>query len=148
MILEKLQDDLTTSLKAREQARVDTVRLALSEIKNAAIEKHADLTDDEILSQLKKMVKKLKESLEMFRTGGRQDLIAEHEEQIAILSQYLPAELSEAEIEAAIESIFQQNKDAVTANPKMLMGLVMKQLASRADSARIMPILNKKIASL
>jgi len=148
MLLQKLQDDLTTSLKAREQARVDTLRLAISEIKNEAIEKHADLTDEEILSQLKKMVKKLKESLEMFRTGGRQDLVAEHEEQIAILAQYLPAEMSDTEIENAIEDIFSQNQEAVTANPKMLMGLVMKQLATKADSARIMPLLNKKIASL
>ena len=68
MLLLKLQDDLTSSLKARNQIRVDTLRLAISEIKNAAIDKHEDLNDEEILSQMKKMVKKLKESLEMFRT--------------------------------------------------------------------------------
>lgn len=148
MLLLKLQDDLTSSLKARNQIRVDTLRLAISEIKNAAIDKHEDLNDEEILSQMKKMVKKLKESLEMFRTGGREDLVTEHEQQIAILAEYLPAEMTDAEIEAAIDDIVRQNLDAVTAQPKMLMGLAMKQLSSRADSQRIMPLLNKKIASL
>lgn len=148
MLLQKLQDDLTTSLKAREQARVDTLRLAISEIKNAIIEKHADVTDEEILSLMKKMVKKLKESLEMFQTGGREDLVNEHKEQIAILAEYLPAEMSDMEIGAAIDDIVVANRDAVAANPKMLMGLVMKQLSSKADAKNIMPLLNKKIASL
>lgn len=148
MLLQKLQDDLTTSLKAREQAKVDTLRLAVSEIKNAAIDKHGELTDEEIISQIKKMVKKLKESLEMFRTGGREDLVNEHIEQISILAEYLPAEMSDIEIESAIDEIVDKNSDAVKANPKMLMGLVMKQLSSKADAARIMPLLNKKIASL
>ncbi len=148
MLLQKLQDDLTTSLKAREQARVDTLRLVISEIKNAAIEKHGDLTDEEILSQMKKLVKKLKESLEMFQTGGREDLVTEHQEQIAILSEYLPEEMSDTKIESAIDDIANQNRDAVAANPKMLMGLVMKQLSSKADAQRIMPLLQKKIASL
>jgi uncharacterized protein YqeY len=148
MLLQKLQDDLTTSLKAREQAKVDTLRLAISEIKNAAIDKHGELTDEEIISQMKKMVKKLKESLEMFQTGGREDLVNEHKEQIAILAEYLPAEMTDVEIESAIDDIVVENSDAVKANPKMLMGLVMKQLSSKADAARIMPLLNKKIASL
>ena len=74
--------------------------------------------------------------------------MTEHEQQIAILAEYLPAEMTDAEIEAAIDDIVRQNLDAVTAQPKMLMGLAMKQLSSRADSQRIMPLLNKKIASL
>lgn len=148
MLLQKLQDDLTISLKARDHARVDTLRLIISDVKNAAIDKHSDLTDDEVLSHIKKMVKKLKEALEMFRTGNRQDLVVQHEEQIAILNEYLPAEMSDSEIEAAIDTIINENRAAVTAQPKMLMGLVMKQLSSKADAQRIIPILNKKIASL
>ena len=148
MILAKLQDDLTSSLKARKQERVDTLRLALSELKNLSIDKHADLSDEEILANLKKMVKKLKEALEMFRTGHREDLVAQHEEQIAILSEYLPEEMSDQEIENAINDIVAQNAQTIQANPKMIMGIVMKQLSSKADPQRIMPLLNKKIASL
>lgn len=141
MLTQKLQEDLTTAMKARQQERVDTIRLLLSEIKNAEIDKQSSLSDEDVIAVLKKQEKKLKDALEMFEEAKRDDLVDQYKSQIAIIQEYLPAELSDAELSKAIAELKEEHKDVVEQNPNALIGIAMKELSTRASPDRILQAL-------
>lgn len=128
-------------MKARQQERVDTIRLLLSEIKNAEIDKQSSLTDEDVIAVLKKQEKKLKDALEMFEEAKRDDLVDQHKSQITIIQEYLPAELSDAELSKAIAELKEEHKDVVEQNPNALIGIAMKKLSTRASPDRILQAL-------
>jgi len=133
---------MTTALKDRNQTRLDALRLFWSELKNEEINTKKELTDEDILRLLKKHVKKIQEAAEMFQKGDRNDLYEENASQIMILSAYLPAQLSEEELKKEIEKIITDNRDLYDKNAKAIIGIVMKELSSKADSKKILEILN------
>lgn len=128
-------------MKARQQERVDTIRLLLSEIKNAEIDKQSSLSDEDVIAVLKKQEKKLKDALEMFEEAKRDDLVDQYKSQIAIIQEYLPAELSDAELSKAIAELKEEHKDVVEQNPNALIGIAMKELSTRASPDRILQAL-------
>lgn len=142
MLKQKLQQEQINALKAKESVKVNILRYILSKIKNKEIEKKEELTDEEIIIIIKKIVKELKESIEAFKKGKREDLVKESEKQLEIASLYLPKELSDEQIKEEIEKIIAQNKDLYDKNPKAIIGICMKNLRSKADSERIMKILS------
>lgn len=141
MITQKIQDDLITSLKAKDAQKVEVLRLIRSEIKNAEIDKGAELTEDEVLQLLKKYVKKLKEASAMFKTGGRSDLAEQNDAQEKIISEYLPAEMNDEDLTAAIQALVSENADLFASNRNAVTGIAMKKLSSQASPQRIMAIL-------
>jgi uncharacterized protein len=143
MLTQKLQDELTTAIKARNQERVETIRLMLSELKNARIEKGSDLEIEEEVKILKKEVKKLRDAVEMFQEGGRTDLVEQNKKQIEIIEEYLPAEMSDSELELAIQELKKKHKDVYENNSQALIGIAMKELSSQADPRRILDMLKE-----
>jgi uncharacterized protein len=141
MLSQKIQDDLIGSLKAKESDRVEVLRLIRSEIKNAEIDKGAELGDDDIVQLLKKYVKKLREASEMFRSGGRTDLAEQNDAQEKIIAAYLPAEMSDEDLMAAVQAVVSENADLFASNRNAVTGLAMKKLSAQADPQRIMKIL-------
>ncbi len=144
MLAQKIQDDLTKSLKAKESEIVETLRLVRSEIQNAQIEKGSELSDEDIVVVLKKYVKKLKDACEMFRQGGRDELADQNEAQIDIISQYLPAEMSDTDLKKAIDELIEENKEMYESKPQAIIGIAMKKLSSQADPQRIMKELKSR----
>ncbi len=145
MIKQKLQEDQLNALKSGDKDKLSILRYIIAQIKNKEIEKKADATDDEVISILKKNVKELKESIDAFTKGGRADLVAEYEKQLRLVIPYLPAEISEEKLIAAIRDLMEKNKDAYQQNPKIIIGVCMKELKSKADPSRIMRVLNQLI---
>jgi hypothetical protein len=96
-----------------------------------------------VLDVLKKAKKELLESIESFTKGGRADLIDESKKQLEIVAAYLPAELTDEELEKAVTALIAANQDAIAKNPKAIIGICMKELKSKADSSRIMSALQK-----
>jgi uncharacterized protein YqeY len=143
MLNQKIQDDLMTSLKAKDTQRVEALRLLKAEIKNAEIESGAPLDDEQIVAVVKKYVKKLREAIEMFEKGGREDLVHENRAQEAILSTYLPAEMSDEELAVAVQKIVDGNQELFQKNRNALIGIAMKQLSSQADPQRILKALQE-----
>src|SRR5450631_3187683 len=94
-------------MKAKNERAVSTLRMVNSALKNADIEARGTskppLTDDDVLPLLQKMIKQRQESVELYQKGGRADLVKQEQEEIAIISGYLPKQMSEAEMTAAIE---------------------------------------------
>jgi hypothetical protein len=126
-VLVQLESDLRTAMKAGEKRRVATLRLLLAALKNERIQMSRELTEEEIRSVIHRAVKQRKDSIEQYGRGGRQDLVEAESEELAILEGYLPAGLSEEELEAAIQSIIEEKKLTSARD----VGLVMKELMAR-----------------
>lgn len=147
MLKQKLQDDQIQALKSGDKDKLSVLRYILAQIQNKEIEKRADLTGDDVIAVLKKISKELKESVDAFKKGGRNDLVDKYKRQLDIVTPYLPKEMSDEELTKAIDSVIEKNKELYEKNQKAIIGICMKLLRSKADSSRIMAILNEKMGS-
>ncbi len=121
-LVERITQDLTASMKAQDAARTSTLRMAKAALKNREIEKHAALEDAESLRVLSGLVKQREDSVEQFLKGNRPELAEKERAEIAVLKAYLPAEVGEAEIAAAVAAAVAETG---ASSPKD-MGRVMK----------------------
>ncbi len=133
-LYEKLTENLKSSMKSGDRARVDVIRFVMAGIQSAQKDKNVKqpgvaLTDDEVVSLLQKEAKKRKEAIELFRQGKRDDLVTKEEADLAIIMEYLPKELSREEIEKVVSDFHAQG--FVEFNT--LMKESMKVLKGRAD---------------
>lgn len=145
MIRQKIQSDLILAMKSSDNDKVTMLRYILAQIKNKEIEKNLpnnpQLNDDETIQVLRKVAKELKESIDAFEKGKRADLVTQYKKQLEIVKPYLPQDLSDVDLKTAIQTIMEANKETITKNPKMAIGLCMKELKTKADSSRIMSLL-------
>ncbi|HRU39642.1 MAG TPA: GatB/YqeY domain-containing protein, partial [Candidatus Goldiibacteriota bacterium] len=102
-ILEKVNEDLKASMKARDEIRTNTLRRIKTAVMNAEIKKGSALTPEEVVEAVFSMTKAQADSIESFKKGGREDLAKKEEQELAILKAYLPEQLSDAELERIIK---------------------------------------------
>lgn len=123
---EKLANDMKEAMKAREagKERLSVIRLVRGAIRQIEIDQRVELDDEGVLAVISKEVKQRRDSIEEFKKGGREDLVAQNEADVAILMEYLPAQLSEAEVKALVDEAVA----AVGAKDPKDMGKVMKEL--------------------
>ena len=129
---EQLMDDLKEAMREKDETRKRAIRSVLADIKRAETELDADgkrvsLDDDAILRIIAKQARQRQESIDAFRSGGRDDLVAREEADLAVLQGYLPQQLSEEEIEAEVRQVIAE----VGATGPQDMGKVMKPLMAR-----------------
>ncbi len=135
-LYETVGGDLKQAMKTGDAFRRDTLRLLQSAVKNVAIEKRTaatELSDAEVEDVIKKLVKQRKDSITQYTAGGRSDLAAKEQEELALLAAYLPEALPEAELTVLVkEALFGAG---LTTKDKLgqAMGVAMKQVAGRAD---------------
>lgn len=141
MLRQKLQDDQLSALKEGNKDVLEIIRFVLAKVKNQEIEKKEELSDEETLVVLKKVVRELNESKDAAVKADRKDLVDQNEKQIAVLSPYLPQELSDEELGKEIEMLLEKNKEVFENNKKAIIGICMKELRSKADGTRIMKLL-------
>lgn len=140
MIKQQLQADQLQAMKAKDTAKLDTLRYILAQIKNQEIEKKTELTDEEVTQIIRKETKKLQDAIDSFTKAGRTDLANEYQAQLDIYTTYLPAEMSDEQLTKEIQDIIAQNKELFASTPNALIGLCVKALKSKADSSRISQI--------
>lgn len=143
MLTRKIQEDILVALKSKDTKTVDVLRFLQSIIKNKEIEKHGELVDEEVIQIIRKQIKELSAAKELFGKGGRTDLVADNEAQIGILQSYLPTEISDEELRVEIERIIAENRESYEKNPRVLIGICVTALKSKASPARIIQILQK-----
>ena len=141
MILQKLKDNKLQALKSGNHETVFLLSYILGQIQNHQIEKKSDLTDEEVLVVLKKVRGELKESIDAFVKGGRKDLVEKNKKELQIVSAYLPDEISDVLLKEEIQKILKENDEQYRKNPKVLIGICVGRLKSKADPARIVKIL-------
>lgn len=144
MLRAKLQQDQLQALKNSDRVRLETLRFILSQVKNKEIEKKAELSDEETIATLQKFKRELNESLDAAQKAGRPELEAQCKDQLKIVGEYLPAELSDDELKSEVERIIGENKDLYDKNPKAIIGILMKELKTKAESSRILAVLNSR----
>lgn len=141
MLRQKLQDDQIIALKAGEKTKLSVLRFILAQIKNKEIDKKSELNDEETMIVLRKVIKELKESVEAFGKGGRKELEEDSKKQLEIASAYLPKEIGDEELKQEIEKVIKANQSTFDNNQKVIIGICMKELKSKADPGRIMKVL-------
>ena len=136
---EKLQNDLTAAMRARDEVRSATIRMILTAVKNEEVsgKEARELNDQEVITVLSREAKKRREAAEAFEQAGAADRAANEKAEGAIITEYLPAQLSESEIKDLISAAI---KETGAAGPQQ-MGLVMKsiqpKIAGRADGGLV-----------
>ena len=130
---ERITEDMKTAMRAKESERLGTIRMLQAAIKQREVDERITLDDAQILGVIEKMVKTRKESVEQFKTAGRDDLVAKELGEITQLQAYLPAQLSQAELDALIASAIASTGAASIKDMGKVVAAVKQQAAGRAD---------------
>lgn len=141
MIKQTLQADQIQAMKAKDVEKLQTLRYILAQIKNIEIDKHSELSEEEVVQVLRKEVKKLQDSIEQFNAAGREDLSKEYQGQKDIIATYLPIEISDEELKQEIMKVIQANQAMYDQNKNAVIGICVKELKSKADPSRISTIM-------
>lgn len=143
---QRLTDDMKTAMKAGEKERLATIRLINAAIKQKEVDERVEMDDARVLAVLDKMVKQRKDSIEQYDQAGREDLAAVERAEMAIIGEYLPAKLGEAEIQAAIEAAVAETGAAGPADMGKVMGVLKPRLAGQADMGEVSKLIKQRLA--
>jgi len=141
-LLARLQQDLGTARKARNQAAVIVIGTAISDVKNREIELRRDVTDDDVVDVVRKSIKRRREAIELYLTAKRDDLVAKERAELETLEGYLPAQVDDTEIRAAIRAAIEGG----AANIGAVMGRVVPQFKGRAEGSTINAIAREELS--
>lgn len=133
----KLMDDLKTSMRNKEKLRKNTITLIRSAIKQKEVDERIELNDEAILDIISKQVKQKKDSINEFKKGNRDDLVSQTEQEINILMEYLPPQLSEEELELIVKQAIEETEANSMKDMGKIMGKVMPQIKGRADGSLV-----------
>lgn len=145
MLINQIQEDLKEAQLARDEVKVSTLRLLLSEIKNAEIAKGGSLSDEDVVSVIQKEVKKRKEAAEGFRSGGREEQAQKEETEMAVLQGYLPAQLSSEELTKLVEDTINELGAKTITDMGKVMGVVMGKVKGQADGGQVSALVKEKL---
>ncbi len=138
---ERITEDMKAAMKAGDKERLGTIRLALAAIKQREVDERITLDDTQVLAVLDKMIKQRREAITQFQTGGRADLVAKETAEIGVLQAYLPAQMSEAQIDELIAQSIAATGATSLKDMGKVMALVKPKAQGRADlgvvSARV-----------
>ena len=141
---EKINEAMKTALRAKEKARLGTIRLALAEIKKIEIDERINPDNARIVSILDKMVKQRRESIRQFENAGRDDLVAQEMNEIDVLKEFLPQALSAEELDEIIGNAISNSGAKAMQDMGKVMAIIKPQVLGRADMA----IVSSKIKSV
>ncbi|MDO8683092.1 MAG: GatB/YqeY domain-containing protein [Armatimonadota bacterium] len=142
-LAEKLLDDLNIAMKARDELKVSTLRLARSAVKNAEIDKGRSLTDEEITEAITCESKRRREAIEEYQKAGRQELADKERMELAILSEYLPEQMDEAEIEKIVKEVAEETGAVSMKDKGRMMSAIMPRVRGRADGKIVNQIVDR-----
>jgi len=143
---DKITEDMKAAMRAKETARLGTVRLLLAAMKQKEVDERVELTDADVLSIVEKMLKQRRESIAQYEKAARQDLADAEKAEIAILSAYLPQQLSEAEVAQAVAAAIGESGAAGVKDMGKVMGLLKPRLAGRTDMGKLSGLVKAKLA--
>ena len=144
---EQITEDMKTAMRAKDAARLSAIRLLLAAMKQREVDDRIQLSDADILAIIEKMLKQRRDSVTQYEAGGRQDLADVERFEIAVLSGYLPQQLSEAEIAAEVAIAVAAAGANAMRDMGKVMALLKPRLAGRADMARASALVKAKLSS-
>ncbi len=142
----QITEDMKAAMRAKESARLATIRLILAEIKRKEVDEQIEVDDTQTLAIVEKMIKQRKDSITQFEAGGRADLADIEKGELAILSAYMPAGLSDEEIGAEVAAAVASTGAAGPQDMGKVMGVLKPKLAGRADMTVVSGLVKKALS--
>ena len=133
----RLQDDMKTALKSKDKDRLGTIRLILAAVKQREVDERINLDDAAIITILDRMAKQRRESISQFQNAGRTDLADKEEFELAVIQSYLPAALSDAELDQLIEAAMTESDASSIRDMGKVMALIKPKAQGRADMSAL-----------
>ena len=145
---QKLSDDLKQAMRGGDKVRRSVIRLVMAAIRNAEIAKQADLDDTDILGVIAKEVRQRRESIEAFKQGDRQDLVAQEEVELTILNEYLPRQMTREEVITAARRVIEEVGAQGSGDKGKVMPKLIAQLKGRADGREINAVVTELLQNI
>jgi uncharacterized protein len=145
---QRIESAMRDAMRARDERRTQTLRMAMAAAHNQRIARGRELTDEEVVDVLARQVKQRRESIDMYRAGGREDRAADEEAEAAILTEFLPQQLDEAELEALVRAAVAETGASGPGDLGRVMGRVSPQTKGRADGRLVSDIARRQLEAL
>jgi uncharacterized protein YqeY len=142
---DRITEDMKTAMRSGDKERLATIRMLLAAIKQREVDERISLDDAQVTSALEKMIKQRREAITQFEAGGRADLVAKETAEISVLEGYLPARMSDAEIDALIAGAIASTGAASMRDMGKVMGAVKAQAQGRADMGAVSARIRKQL---
>jgi uncharacterized protein YqeY len=139
-------NDMKSAMKAKDKDALKAVRMILGAIKQKEVDDRIELDDTQVLAVIQKMVKQRKDSISQFKDAGRTDLVDIEEAELVIINNYMPAQLSEAEIATAVDKAIADTGASSMQDMGKLMGVLKGQLGGKADMGTVSGLIRSKLS--
>jgi hypothetical protein len=143
---DRITEDMKAAMRARQAERLSAIRLLLAAIKQREVDSRTEADDAAVLAIVEKLIKQRKDSIAQFEAGGRADLVAKETAEVDVLAAYLPQQMSEAEVGAAIDAAISELGATGPAAMGKVMGLLKPRLAGRADIGQVSAVVKRRLA--
>ena len=143
---ERITEDMKTAMRSGEKERLGVIRMLQAAIKQREVDERIVLDDTQVITVLEKMLKQRRESIAQYEAGNRADLVAKETAEMAVLQPYLPAQLSDAELDGLIAAAIAQTGATTVKDMGKVMGIVKAQAAGRADMGAVGARIKAKLA--
>lgn len=144
----QILEDLKNAMKEQDKKKLSVIRMVKAAIQMEELNTKKELTDDEVISIIGKQIKTRKESIQEFEKGNRTDLIEQTNEEIAILNEYMPEQLSEEELEKILNKVFEEVNPTSNSDMGKVMGKLTPLIKGRADMSEVSKKVRERIQSL
>jgi uncharacterized protein YqeY len=141
-----IQEDMKAAMRSRDADRLAALRLLWSSVKQHEVDERKELGDAEVTAVIDRMIKQRRDSIAQFEQGGRADLAAREQQEIAVLQAYMPQALSQAEVDAAVAAAIASTGAAAAADMGKVMAVLKPQLAGRTDLGKVSALVKARLA--
>ena len=145
MIVENINNQIAQALKAHDAIRLSTLRMLSSSFNYERINKQHDLSEEEELEVVRREAKKRRDSIDAYKAANRQDLVDKETAELAILEEYLPAQMGDEELEKIVNESISETGATTIADMGKVMNLAMQKSGGRADGSRVSAIVRQKL---
>ena len=143
---DRIIEDMKAAMRAREAERLSAIRMLLAAVKQREVDSRTPADDAAVLAIVEKLIKQRKDAITQFEAGGRADLVAKETAEVNVLTAYLPRQMSEAEVSAAIDAAIAELGASGPAAMGKVMGLLKPRLAGRADIGQVSAMVKQRLA--
>ena len=142
----RINDDVKTAMRNKDRERLATLRLITAAIKQKEVDERIELNDEQVVSVLEKMIKQRKDSIEQYEKAGRTELADKEKAELSIINEYMPAQLSEDEINTAIDAAIAETGASEMKEMGKVMGVLKPKLAGQADMSQVSALVKAKLS--
>ena len=144
---DRITEDMKAAMRAKDQPRLSAVRLLLAAMKQKEVDERVELADADVLSIIEKMLKQRRESIAQYESAGREDLAEVERFELKVLSEYLPQQLSEAELAEAVAAALSESGATGVKDMGKVMALLKPRLAGRADMGKVSGLVKSRLST-